>query len=335
MYLGLNSNDLSFDFAGVNAERYTMENKTSVTEFIILGFLTLPKLKLLLFVVFSCLYFLTVLGNIIIIVIITLDGALKTPMYFFLRNLSFLELCFTSVTVPNMLVNLFLKQTKISFVGCATQLYFFLLLGVTECLLLTVMSYDRYVAICIPLRYTAIMNKRVCFQFSAACWFVGFLVAAGHTAVIFSLPFCGPNIINHFFCDIQPLLMLVCGDTYWNEVQVIAVAGMVLMLPFILVLVSYIRIINTILKMSSAKSRSKAFSTCSSHLTVVSLYYGTAVFMYTRPKASYSLDKDKWFTLFYCVVTPLLNPVIYSLRNKEVKGALWKLGNKIFQMQER
>ncbi|XP_060111577.1 olfactory receptor 10C1-like [Heteronotia binoei] len=312
-----------------------MENETSVTEFIILGFLTLPELKLLLFVAFSCLYFLTVLGNIIIIAIITVDGALQTPMYFFLRNLSFLELCFTSVTIPNMLVNLLLEETKISFVGCATQLYFFLLLGVTECLLLTVMSYDRYVAICIPLRYTAIMNKRICIQFSAACWFVGLLVAAGHTAVIFSLSFCGPNIINHFFCDIQPLLMLVCGDTYWNEVQVIAVAGVVLMLPFILVLISYIRIITTILKMSSAKSRSKAFSTCSSHLIVVSLYYGTAVFMYTRPKASYSLDKDKWFTLLYCVVTPLVNPIIYSLRNKEVKGALWKLGDKMFQRLER
>ncbi|XP_054848975.1 olfactory receptor 10C1-like [Eublepharis macularius] len=312
-----------------------MENKTSVSEFIILGFLSIPEMKYLLFVLFFCLYVLTVLSNVLIVVIISVDDALQSPMYFFLRNLSFLELCFTSVTIPNMLVNLILEGSKISFVGCATQLYFFLLLGVTECLLLTVMSYDRYVAICIPLRYTAIMSKRICIQCSAACWAVGFVVAAGHTAVIFSLPYCGPNIINHFFCDIQPLLMLVCGDTYWNEIQVIVVAGVVLMLPFILVLVSYVHIITSILNMSSARNRRKAFSTCSSHLTVVCLYYGTAVFMYTRPKSSYSLDKDKWFTLFYCVLTPLLNPIIYSLRNKEVKGALWKLASRIFWMQGR
>ncbi|XP_054848977.1 olfactory receptor 10C1-like [Eublepharis macularius] len=307
-----------------------MENETSVTEFIILGFSKLPEMKFLLFLVFFCLYFFTILGNIIIVVTISFDSSLETPMYFFLRNLSFLELCFTSVTIPNMLVNLRLAESKISFVGCATQLYFFLLFGVTECFLLSVMSYDRYVAICIPLRYTAIMDKKTCLQLSVVSWVAGFLVAAGHTTFIFNLPFCGPNIINHFFCEIQPLLVLICGNTYWNEVQVIAVAGVVLMLPFIFILVSYFHIITTILKMRSAKSRHKTFSTCSSHLIVVTLFYGTALFMYTRPKSSYSLGTDKWLSLFYSVITPILNPIIYSLRNKEVKGAMWKLCSKIF-----
>nr|XP_056720535.1 olfactory receptor 10C1-like [Euleptes europaea] len=309
-----------------------MENDTSVTEFIILGFSKLPEMKFLLFVVFLCLYFFTILGNIIIVVTISFDIALQTPMYFFLRNLSFLEVCFTSVTIPNMLVNLRLAESKISFVGCATQLYFFLLFGVTECFLLSVMSYDRYVAICNPLRYMVTMDKRTCLQLSVASWLAGFLVAAGHTSFIFNLPFCGPNVINHFFCEIQPLLVLICGNTYWNEVQVIVVAGGVLMLPFILILVSYIQIITTILKMRSAKSRCKTFSTCSSHLIVVTLFYGSALFMYARPKSSYSLDTDKWLSLFYSVITPILNPIIYSLRNKEVKGAMWKLGTKIFLM---
>ncbi|XP_015270327.1 PREDICTED: olfactory receptor 10C1-like [Gekko japonicus] len=309
-----------------------MANETSVTEFIILGFSKLPEMKFLLFVVFLCLYFFTILGNIVIVVTITFDTILQTPMYFFLRNLSFLELCFTSVTIPNMLVSLSLAESRISFIGCATQLYFFLLFGVTECFLLSVMSYDRYMAICIPLRYTATMDKRTCVRLSAASWLAGFLVAAGHTTFIFNLPFCGPNIINHFFCEIQPLMVLVCGNTYWNEVQVIAVAGVVLMLPFILILVSYFHIITTILKMRSAQSRHKAFSTCSSHLMVVTLFYGTALFTYARPKSSYSLDTDKWLSLFYSVITPILNPIIYSLRNKEVKGAIWKLGTKIFLM---
>ncbi|XP_053120594.1 olfactory receptor 10C1-like [Hemicordylus capensis] len=309
---------------------WRLENGTSITEFIILGFSKLPEMKIFLFVVFACLYFFTVLGNITITVITSVDAALDTPMYFFLRNLSLVELCFTSVTVPNLLANLLLEEGRISFIGCASQLYFFLVFAVTECFLLSFMSYDRYVAICIPLRYTTIMNKRFCIQLSVASWVVGLLIAAGHTTFIFTLPFCRSNIINHFFCEIQPLLMLVCGNTYWNEVQVIVAAGVVLMLPFILILVSYIHIIITILRMKSAKSRRKAFSTCSSHLIVVTLFYGSALFMYGRPKSNYSLDTDKWLSLFYSVITPVLNPIIYSFRNKEVKGALRKLGAKVF-----
>ncbi|XP_020633589.3 olfactory receptor 10C1-like [Pogona vitticeps] len=250
-------------------------------------------------------------------------------MYFFIRNLSLLEICFTSVTIPQILVTLCWEEIRISFVGCATQLYFFLLFGATECFLLSVMSYDRFAAICLPLRYTTIMNKRICIQLSAACCAGAVLIATGHTIFIFTLPFCRSNVINHFYCEIQPLLTLVCGNTYWNEVQVITAAGVVLILPLILILVSYTQIITTILKMKSAESRHKTFSTCSSHLTVVTFFYGTALFMYTRPKSSFSLDTDKWVSLSYSVITPLLNPIIYSLRNKEVKGALWKLGTKV------
>nr|XP_005309081.3 olfactory receptor 10C1-like [Chrysemys picta bellii] len=297
------------------------ENHTSVTEFIILGFANLPHMEHLLFLLFICIYFITVLGNILILILINVDPALHTPMYFFLRNLSFLEICYTSVTLPKMMANLLSEDKTISFVGCAAQMYFFLLLGATECCLLAVMAYDRYSAICNPLHYAAIMNKTVCVRLAAGSWICGSLVALGHTTFIFTLPFCGSNVINHFFCEIQPVLTLVCGDTYWNEFQIIVAAAFVIMMPFLLILVSYIHIISTILKMSSAKGRHRAFSTCSSHLTVVVLFYGTAVFIYIRPKSSYSLDVDKLLSLFYSVVTPILNPIIYSLRNKDVKGA--------------
>ncbi|NXU33370.1 O10C1 protein, partial [Thalassarche chlororhynchos] len=243
-------------------------------------------------------------------------------MYFFLRNLSFLEICYTSVTLPRVLVNLLSSDTSISFAGCAAQMYFFLFFGATECCLLAAMAYDRYRAICNPLHYMDIMNKKVCMQLAACSWICGNLVALGHTTFIFSLPFCGSNVINHFFCEIQPVLMLVCGDTYWNELQIILAAAFVILMPFLLILVSYSLIISAILKIRSAKGRYKAFSTCFSHLLVVTLFYGTAVFIYIRPKSSYSLDVDKVLSLFYSVVTPILNPVIYSLRNREVKGAL-------------
>nr|XP_020633589.1 olfactory receptor 10C1-like [Pogona vitticeps] len=324
--------------AGKNNSRSSMEktywqlrngNETLVTEFIILGFSKYPELKFFFFTLFLCLYFFTILGNTVIVTVISANASLHTPMYFFIRNLSLLEICFTSVTIPQILVTLCWEEIRISFVGCATQLYFFLLFGATECFLLSVMSYDRFAAICLPLRYTTIMNKRICIQLSAACCAGAVLIATGHTIFIFTLPFCRSNVINHFYCEIQPLLTLVCGNTYWNEVQVITAAGVVLILPLILILVTYIQIITTILKMKSAESRHKTFSTCSSHLTVVTFFYGTALFMYARPKSSFSLDTDKWVSLSYSVITPLLNPIIYSLRNKEVKGALWKLGTKV------
>ncbi|XP_050773960.1 olfactory receptor 10C1-like isoform X2 [Gopherus flavomarginatus] len=306
------------------------ENHTSVTEFIILGFSNLPHMECLLFLLFICIYFITMLGNILILILINVDPALHTPMYLFLRNLSFLEICYTSVTLPKMMANLLSEDKTISFAGCAAQMYFFLLFGATECCLLAVMAYDRYSAICNPLRYADIMNKTVCVRLAVGSWICGSLVALGHTMFIFTLPFCGSNVINHFFCEIQPVLTLVCGDTYWNEFQIIVAAAFVIMVPFLLILVSYIHIIATILKMSSAKGRHRAFSTCSSHLTVVVLFYGTAMFIYIRPKSIYSLDVDKLLSLFYSVVTPILNPIIYSLRNKEVKEAIRRMGIKIF-----
>ncbi|NWW70396.1 O10C1 protein, partial [Climacteris rufus] len=308
----------------------TMGNQTSPTMFVILGFSHRKDIKVIFFILFLCIYIITVLGNLIILLVINMDPVLHTPMYFFLRNLSFLEICYTSVTLPRMLVSLLSGDTSISFAGCAAQMYFFLFFGATECCLLAAMAYDRYRAICSPLLYTDIMSKKVCVQLAASSWICGNLVALGHTTFVFSLPFCGSNTINHFFCEIQPVLMLVCGDTYWNEIQIILAAVFVILVPFVLILVSYGLIISSILKIKSAKGRYKAFSTCFSHITVVTLFYGTAVFIYIHPKSSYSLDVDKVLSLFYSVVTPILNPVIYSLRNREVKEALFKMRMKLF-----
>ncbi|KAM7150053.1 olfactory receptor 10C1-like [Macrochelys suwanniensis] len=307
-----------------------MRNKTSVTEFVILCFSNYADGNIILFVVFLCIYIITVLGNILIIVAISSDPALHTPMYFFLRNLSFLEICYTSVTLPKMLAILLSEDKTISFAGCSVQMYFFLFFGGTECFLLAAMAYDRYCAICNPLRYTAIMNKRVCIQLSGGSWICGTLVALEHTIFIFTLPFCGSNVINHFLCEIQPLLKLVCGDTYWIEIQIIVGAAVILILPLLLILVSYTCVISTIVKIRSAEGRLRAFSTCSSHLIVVMVFYGMALIMYMHPKSSFSPDVNKLLSLFYSVVTPILNPIIYSLRNKEVKDALRKTGMKIF-----
>ncbi|XP_067399125.1 olfactory receptor 10C1-like [Emydura macquarii macquarii] len=311
-----------------------MGRNTSVTEFVILGFSNHPDMNSILFVIFLFIYIITVLGNILIIVVINVDPALHIPMYFFLRNLSFLEICYTSVTLPKMLANLLSEDKTISFVGCAVQMYFFLFFGGTECFLLASMAYDRYRAICNPLHYTAIMNKRVCIQLTGGSSLCGILVAMGHTTFVFTLPFCGSNEINHFFCEIQPVLKLVCGDTYWIEFQIIVGAAFVLMLPFMLILVSYICIISTILKIRSAEGRHRAFSTCSSHLIVVTLCYGTALIMYVSPKSGFSPDVNKLLSLFYSVVTPVLNPIIYSLTNKEMKDALRKTGMKVFHLQK-
>ncbi|KAJ7426693.1 Olfactory receptor 10C1 [Willisornis vidua] len=313
-----------------SSEEETTGNQTSVTVFVIVGFSHQKDMKVIFFLLFLSIYIITVLGNLIILLVISMDPVLHTPMYFFLRNLSFLEICYTSVTLPRMLVSLLSGDTSISFAGCAAQMYFFLFFGATECYLLVAMAYDRYQAICNPLHYLDIMNNKVCIQLAASSWICGNLLALGHTTFVFSLPFCGSNTINHFFCEIQPLLMLVCGDTYWNEIQIILGGVFVILMPFVLIVVSYGLIISSILKIKSVKGRYKAFSTCFSHITVVTLFYGPCVFTYIRPKSSYSLDVDKVLALFYSVVTPILNPVIYSLRNREVKGALFKMRMKLF-----
>ncbi|XP_006036055.1 olfactory receptor 10A7-like [Alligator sinensis] len=300
----------------------TCKNDTQVTEFILVGFSTLPKMQVAFFLVFLSIYTITLLGNIIIVILITVEVALDTPMYFFIRNLSVIETGFTLVMVPKMLVNLLSRNKNISFVGCGTQMYFIFFFGSTECFLLSLMAYDRYVAICNPLRYSIIMNRKVCFWMAAGSWIAGIPVSMLQTAWMFTLPFCVPNEINHFFCDGPPVLKLVTGDTSMYDMQAVMSTLFFIMFPFFLILVSYIHIITTILRMTSAEGRRKAFSTCSSHLTVVTLFYGTASLNYFRPKSSNSPESKKLVSLSYTVITPMLNPIIYSLRNNEVKGAL-------------
>ncbi|XP_060112357.1 olfactory receptor 10AG1-like [Heteronotia binoei] len=300
-----------------------MGNRSSpVSEFIFDGFSGLPHLQILLFVVVLFMYTMSLAGNATITAVIKLNPALHTPMYFFLMNLSLLEICYTTAIVPKMLMSLVSENRRISLWGCATQMCFFAVFGITECCLLAAMAYDRYMAICKPLRYTVIMNRGVCAQLSVASWSVGVIVGLGQTSYVFSLTYCGPNRINHFFCDIPPLLTLACGDTSMNVIVVYMLAVLFITTPFLLILASYIFIITSILRMPSAEGRHKAFSTCSSHLIVVSLFYGSAIVTYLRPKSSYSTNGDKLLALFYTVVTSMLNPIIYSLRNKEVKEAL-------------
>ncbi|XP_040351756.1 olfactory receptor 10AG1-like [Herpailurus yagouaroundi] len=299
-------------------------NHTTLMDFILLGFSDVPDLQEFLFGVFLIIYVIILMGNSLIIIITQIDPSLRTPMYFFLGNFSSLEICYVSVTVPRLLTDLCRQSRSISFLACATQTYFFLVFGATECFILTAMAYDRYVAICNPLLYPLIMNSRLCIQLAAGCWITGIPVHIGFTYLIFSLPFCGSNQLNHFFCDIPPILKLACGDTFTIEILVYTVAVLVVTIPFMLILGSYVKIISTILKLPSAAGRAKAFSTCSSHLVVVTLFFGSGIISYLRPKSSHSTGMDKFLSLFYSIVTPMFNPIIYCLRNKDVLVALKK-----------
>ncbi|XP_053118989.1 olfactory receptor 10A7-like [Hemicordylus capensis] len=309
----------------------TWPNQTMFSEFVLLGFSEHGQRQFLLFVMFLVVYMLTLMGNIFIIFLTKIDTTLHSPMYFFLQNLSFAEICFTLDTIPKMLINLLLKDKSISYAGCAIQMYCFFYFGCAECFLLAAMSYDRFVAICNPLRYTTVMNRTFCHKLVGGVWVIGIPVSLLQAAWIFNLPFCGANEVNHFFCDAPPVLKLVCTDTYLYEMQSIASTLLFLMFPFVLILISYVRIIITILRMSSAEGRHKAFSTCSSHLIVVTLFYGSGSIVYLRPKSNYSPEVKKILSLFYTVLTPMLNPIVYTLRNYEVKEALKRtLGRKIF-----
>ncbi|KAK7801521.1 hypothetical protein U0070_003746 [Myodes glareolus] len=306
---------------GLNA----IENVSTVMQFVLIGFSDLPNLQGFIFAVFSAVYIIILTGNLLIIVITSMDPALQKPMYFFLANFSSLEICYVSVTVPRILFNIEMQDRSISVTSCATQLCFFLIFGTTECVLLAVMSYDRYVAICNPLHYILIMNPTKCTQLAVGSWLGGIPIQIGQTCQIFSLHFCNSNEIEHFFCDIPPILKLACGDTSVHELSVYVVVVVVATLPFILVLTSYSKIIATIPRLPTAKGRAKAFSTCSSHLLVVVLFYGSATVTYLRPKSMHSPGTDKLLSLFYTIVTPMFNPLIYSLRNKEVIAALKRL----------
>ncbi|XP_051022739.1 olfactory receptor 10AG1-like [Acomys russatus] len=309
---------------GSTLQNSQQRNHSTLVEFILLGFSDVPNLQDFLFGTFLIIYIIILMGNTLIIIIIRADPSLQTPMYFFLGNFSFLEICYVSVTLPRLLTDLYKQDRIISFMACATQMYFFLVLGATECFILTAMAYDRYVAICNPLLYPLIMNSSLCIQLAAGCWISGVPVHIGFTYWIFSLPFCGSNKMNHFFCDIPPVLALACGDTFMIEMMIYVIALLVVTIPFMLILGSYVKIISTILKLPSATGRAKAFSTCSSHLIVVALFFGSGLITYLRPKSSHSAGIDKFLSLFYTIVTPMFNPMIYCLRNKDVMIALKK-----------
>ncbi|XP_060092902.1 olfactory receptor 2A5-like isoform X2 [Heteronotia binoei] len=302
-----------------------MQNQTSVAEFFLLGFSKSLKIRLILSGLFSVIYTITLAGNTIILTFIWLDSRLHTPMYFFLSQLSCVDICYTSSTVPQMLANLQHPRQTISLIGCAVQMHVFLTLAITECILLAVMAYDRYVAICHPLHYTFLMNKRVCFTLALTSWVSGLLLPVVHTSLTWRLPFCGPNQIDHFFCEMPAVLKLACTDTKIIENVTSLGCIFTLVTPTSFIMMTYVRILRAIFKMKSAHSRGKVFSTCGSHITMVVLFYGSAMFMYMRPTSSRSAEKDKIVSLFYSVIIPMLNPLIYSLRNKDVKGALIKM----------
>ncbi|XP_078524999.1 olfactory receptor 5AR1-like [Lissotriton helveticus] len=298
------------------------QNQTSASEFFLQGLSSHPHLQALYFLIFLAIYAITVSGNTVLLLLMITDVQLHTPMYFFLSNLSFIDICFSSTVAPKILENTLGKNRRISFLGCAAQMYFSLALGAAECITLAVMAWDRYVAICNPLRYTTIMSKRLCLQLAGSAWTIGFLNSIIHAYLTFQLPYCRSNHVNHYLCEMPALFRLSCKDTTVNEIMVYISGGIIALFAFLLTLVSYVHIVSSILKIRSAKGRSKVFSTCGSHLTVVSMYYGTIIFMYLRPRSSYSPERDKVLSVLYTVVTPMLNPLIYSMRNKEVKGAL-------------
>uniref|UniRef100_A0A8C3EY30 Olfactory receptor n=1 Tax=Chrysemys picta bellii TaxID=8478 RepID=A0A8C3EY30_CHRPI len=299
-------------------------NQTYISEFILLGFGNLPRLRLLLFLLFLVIYILTVSGNILIILLVLTDHHLHTPMYLFLWNLSFLETCYTSNSLPRMLESLLTGNRAISVCGCFIQNYIFGLLAGSESYLLSAMSYDRYLAICRPLHYAALMNRRFCLLLITGCWIICSVINSIIIFLLSHLIFCGPNEIDHFFCDLTPLINVSCSDTELIELLAFILSSLIAVGPFLLTLTSYMCIITTILRIPSATRRHKAFSTCSSHLIVETIFYGTLILVYLLPKTHTLRDLNKLFSLFYTVLTPLANPLIYSLRNKEVKKALSK-----------
>ncbi|XP_044535513.1 olfactory receptor 9-like [Gracilinanus agilis] len=298
------------------------DNGTAVTEFILLGFSYLGAYKLALFWGVIFIYLVTLLGNSLIITLTLLDSALSTPMYFFLRHLSIIEILYTTTIIPRMLRDLLSSYPAISPASCFTQMYFFALFGVAECCLLSAMAYDRYAAICRPLHYATLMNRQVCVGMVGASYLMGITSCTTDALLIFTLPFHGPNIVHHFLCDILPVVRLASAATFWAELGNFLISLFFIITPFVLILFSYVRILITILGLASAQGRQKVFSTCSSHLLVVLLFYGTASIAYMRPGVNATQDMDQIISLFYTVVTPMLNPFIYTLRNKEVMGAL-------------
>ncbi|XP_066221680.1 olfactory receptor 1L6-like [Saccopteryx leptura] len=301
------------------------ENQSHITEFLLLGLTSDPKQQVWLFACFLAMYLVNVTGNSVIIAAIRGDARLHTPMYFFLANLSLVDICFTTVIVPRMLVSMLTQRRTILFAPCLTQMYFFVAFGITDSFLLAAMAIDRYMAICNPLNYTMAMSPKRCLLLVMASWVVSHLHSLTHTGLMARLSFCGTNVIHHFFCDVQPLLTLSCSETSVNELLAFTEGSFVIMSPFIFIIVSYVYITRAVLRVPSGKGRYKVFSTCGSHLTIVALFYGTIISVYIRPSSTYSVTKDRVVTVIYTVVTPMLNPFIYSLRNNDMKQALKKL----------
>nr|XP_020768893.1 olfactory receptor 12-like [Odocoileus virginianus texanus] len=297
-------------------------------EFMLEGFEGGPQTQALLFTLFLALYMVAILGNLTMIVVITLDARLHSPMYFFLKNLSFLDLCYSSVIYPKALANFLSSSKVITFAGCATQFFFFSLLATSETVLLAVMAFDRFVAICSPLHYPISMRPSVCARLMLGSYCGGCLNSILQTSFTFSLPFCSSNHIDHFFCDVPPMIQIACADTTLNELVLFGICGLIIVGTTLVVLISYGYITGTILRMRSGGGRHKLFSTCGSHVTAVSLFYGTLFVMYAQPGAVESMEQGKVVSVFYTLVIPMLNPLIYSLRNKDVQDALWRLGQR-------
>ncbi|XP_075384303.1 putative olfactory receptor 1F12P [Tenrec ecaudatus] len=300
-------------------------NHTRVSEFILLGLSSEPETQGLIFWVFLVMYLVGAAGNLLIILAIGLDSHLHTPVYFFLSNLSLVDFCFISSTVPKMLLNIQMQMQSISYGGCLAQIYFCILFANMDNFLLAGMAYDRYVAICHPLHYSTMMSLQKCAFIVGSSWLVANFHSLLHTLLMARLDFCANNVMPYFFCDLVPLLQLSCTNTQLNQLMILLVGGLIVLIPFLGILVSYVHIVSAVLKVPSAKGKQKAFSTCGSHLTVVILFYGTITGVYLSPSSSHSAEKDSLASVMYMVVTPMLNPFIYCLRNKDIKGALRKL----------
>nr|NP_001375803.2 olfactory receptor family 5 subfamily AN member 1 [Canis lupus familiaris] len=303
-------------------------NTTEITYFILLGFSDFPRILAVLFAVFLLIYILTLTWNLGLIILIRMDSHLHTPMYFFLSNLSFIDVCYVTSTAPKMLSNFFQEQQTITFVGCAVQYFVFSTMGLSESCLMTAMAYDRYTAICNPLLYSSVMSPTLCIQMVLGSYLAALSASISQLCAMFQLHFCGPNVINHFFCDMPQLLILSCTDTFFVQLLLAILAMIFGIINAFIIMISYGFIVISIMKITSAKGRSKAFNTCASHLTAVSLFYTSSIFVYLSSSSGGSSSFDRFASVFYTVVIPMLNPLIYSLRNKEIKDALKRLPKK-------